>query len=97
MVADVEKGYGEDGGYVYTLSLRDNKKMKASPAQGTPNKGPVKSAGNASDGIVSQNSENVNTKFLISSDTNGRTLSTEQKEYFKNTKVVDENGNLKVM
>ena len=37
-----------------------------------------------------------NGKFSLS-DTNGRTLSTEQQDYFKESKVVDENGNLKVV
>ncbi len=44
-----------------------------------------------------QNGTNVNTKFSISSDTNGKQLSEAQREYFKDSKVVDENGNLKVM
>ena len=36
-------------------------------------------------------------RYSLSADSNGRKLSEEQKEYFKDTKVVDENGNLKVM
>ncbi len=32
LLADVKKQYGADGGYVYSLVLRDNKKIKASPA-----------------------------------------------------------------
>ena len=39
----------------------------------------------------------VGRKFSVSEDTEGRTLSDAQKEYFKKTKVVDENGNLKVV
>lgn len=46
---------------------------------------------------ISQKDSDVNTQFSLSSDTNGRQLSEGQKEYFKDSKVVDENGNLKVM
>lgn len=60
LVADVEKEIGASGGYIYTLALRDNKNIKASPALGTPKMGPVKSAGNASENSVLQNEENVN-------------------------------------
>ena len=60
LVADVEKEIGASGGYIYTLALRDNKNIKASPALGTPKMGPVKSAGNASENSVLQNEGNVN-------------------------------------
>lgn len=60
LVADVEKKYGVNGGYVYTLALVDNKKIKASPAHGTPNSVPVKNAGNASGTTVAQSGTNVN-------------------------------------
>ena len=46
--------------------------------------------------IVSSEGEKVNPKFSIS-DTTGRELSKEQAEYFKDSKVRDESGNLKVM
>ena len=59
LVADVEKEIGASGGYIYTLALRDNKNIKASPALGTPEMGPVKSAGNASTKSVLQNEGNV--------------------------------------
>ena len=36
-------------------------------------------------------------RFSLSEDSEGRTLSDEQKKYFKESKVVDENGNLKVV
>lgn len=35
LVADVKKQYSLDGGYIYTLYLKDNNTVKASPAQGT--------------------------------------------------------------
>ena len=41
--------------------------------------------------------ENVNTKFSVSTDSNGNNLTPEQQEYFKDSKVRDENGKLKVM
>ena len=31
LLADVKKRYGGDGGYVYTIRLKENKKIKASP------------------------------------------------------------------
>lgn len=36
-------------------------------------------------------------KYSLASDSEGRQLSAEQREYFKDSKVVDQNGNLKVM
>lgn len=59
LVADVEKEIGSSDGYIYTLALRDNKNIKASPALGTPETGPVKSAGNAFENSVLQNEGNV--------------------------------------
>ncbi len=66
LVADVEKEYGVEDGYVYTLALVDNKKIKASPALGTPNSGPVKSAGNASATNIPQNGNGVKGKNSLS-------------------------------
>lgn len=54
LMADIEKDYGEDGGYVYTLALRDNKKIEASPAHGTSQNGSRSDAGNASLDTVAQ-------------------------------------------
>ena len=98
LVADVEKKYGVDGGYVYTLALQDNKKIKASPTTGTSQSEPFQNVGNAFDGIISQNSEKSieNTKFSLS-DSDGNKLTQEQAEFFKDSKMRDENGNLKVM
>ena len=45
---------------------------------------------------ISQNPENVKRQFSLS-DSNGRQLSNEQQEYFKDSVVRDESGNLKVM
>ena len=60
LVADVEKTYGINDGYVYTLALVDNTTKKASPALGTPNAVPVNSAGNASIKTVAQPTQKVN-------------------------------------
>ncbi len=51
----------------------------------------------ASNGSVPQTEENVKTQFSLSSDSDGKQLSKGQQEYFKDSKVRDENGNLKVM
>ncbi len=93
LVADVEKKYGGDGGYVYTLALTDNKRIKASPTHGL---NPVKNVGNASKDIIPQNSEmsSGNAKFSLSTDSEGNKLTKEQSEYFKDTKALDRNGNL---
>jgi hypothetical protein len=57
--ADVKKQYGVDGGYIYTLYLRDNYKVKASPARGNQ-MAPLHTPGNAfTEGNVSQTSEAV--------------------------------------
>ncbi|MBO5319477.1 MAG: hypothetical protein J6B01_06705 [Ruminococcus sp.] len=48
------------------------------------------------DGIIPQQDSNVNKQFSIS-DSDGNQLTEQQQEYFKDSKVRDENGNLKVM
>lgn len=58
LVADVEKKYGVDGGYVYTLALKDNKTVKASPTNEHSQSEPFNSVGNAFTApIISQNSD----------------------------------------
>lgn len=69
--ADVEKQYGADGGYVYTLALRESKKTKAAPALGTPQSGPVKGAETASSDSISNSGQNVNTKYSLSPEGEG--------------------------
>ena len=46
---------------------------------------------------ISENDENVNTKKSLDVDSDGNTLSEQQKEFFKDSKVRDENGNLLVV
>ena len=62
LVVDVEKTYGDDGGYVYSLALRDNKTIKASPANGASQNEPLNSAGNAliANTILPQQTSDVN-------------------------------------
>ena len=43
------------------------------------------------------NKNKTQVSLTTNKDSNGRTLTTQQQEYFKDSKVVDENGNLKVM
>ncbi len=43
------------------------------------------------------NSQNDDIRFSLSADSNGRQLSEAQRDYFKDSKVVDDNGNLKVV
>ena len=51
--------------------------------------------GDSADGTVSQGGGDV--KYSLASDSEGRQLSAEQREYFKDSKIVDADGNLKVM
>lgn len=48
----------------------------------------------STESIVSQKGKNVNTQFSLSTDSDGNTLSDGQKEFFKDSKVVDRDGNL---
>ena len=41
--------------------------------------------------------ENKDIRYSLSADTQGRELTANQRDYFKDSKIVDENGNLKVM
>lgn len=93
LVADVEKEIGSSDGYIYTLALRDNKNIKASPALGTPETGPVKSAGNASEKSVPQNVGNVK-RYLLKEDSEGRELTEAQQEYFKDSQVRNDDGQM---
>ncbi len=56
----------------------------------------VKSDTSSTDNSISNSGENVNTKFSLS-DSQGRQLTNDQVEYFKNSKVRDENGSLKTV
>ncbi len=52
---------------------------------------------NLSDKNVTSAVQNVNKKYSLKVDSDGRKLSDEQKKYFKDSKIVDDNGNLKVV
>ena len=67
LVADVERNYFAKDGYVYTLALRDNKTMKASPAHSIQDAG--NGAGNASIGAIPQQTTEVKGNVRYSSRT----------------------------
>lgn len=56
-----------------------------------------KPRGMLSKNSISQDGGNVKGKFSVSEDSEGRKLSDGQREYFRDSKVVDDNGKLKVM
>ncbi len=96
LIADVEKKYGDNSGYVYTLALRDNKKIKASPAIKTSKEILTENAGNnLIKNILTKKGGSVNKKSSYSKvDTEGNTLSEAQQEYFKDSAVRDTEGRL---
>ena len=60
VLADVKKKYNNDGGFIYTLRLVENKNVKAFPKQG--GQAPLKSSDNAlTKDIVPQPEQKVNT------------------------------------
>lgn len=73
-------------------------KKEESPTTATTQNAIGDIKGDSSTTILSQNSEKSSEKndFLLS-DSDGRELSTEQSEYFKESKIRDADGNLKVM
>lgn len=77
LVADVEKDYGVKDGYVYTLALRDNKTIKASPANETSQSEPLQNAGNAfSDDILPQNPKKSSENNQTLTDIDGNLIDT---------------------
>ena len=58
---------------------------------------PTATVGTAPDKNVAQNKPVVKSQNSMSKDTTGKELSNEQIDFFKDSKVVDENGNLKVV
>ena len=94
LIADVEKQYGKKDGYIYTLALRENTKIKASPAHGKAGK----SAGNTFvDSSVSQPDAEVKEILKSSRDSEGNVLTEAQQRYFADSQVRDDDGNLKVV
>ena len=93
LLANVRKK--PDDQYVYSIQLNENKKIKASPSLGSP-KGVLNRMLNASADIISQNDENVNSKFS-ERDASGNILTDEQAEFFRNSKARDKDGNLLVL
>ncbi|MBQ6796045.1 MAG: hypothetical protein IJO83_07870 [Clostridia bacterium] len=108
LLADVKKQYGKNGGYVYTLILVDNKKIKAAPTKVIKNDAfkvvettstagqSVTSDTSTATNIISQESTSVKREFSLK-DSEGNILTEAQQEYFKDSKVRDKDGNLLVM
>ena len=101
-IAEVVVGITDTGDAVFydvvdmTPTTFDIKKEE-SPTTVTTQDAPDSIYGDSTATKVPQDAEKVNGKFSLSSDSEGRQLSKEQSEYFKDSKVVDENGSLKVV
>ena len=88
----ISAAMGKDGTVVYNIGDIDERsfpKVTGSSAKGGALNGKASSAAK-----IAQNGKNV--KYSLS-DSDGKQLSKEQQEYFKDSKMRDENGNLKVM
>ena len=97
----------QDGEYVYSIGLKRNKKITPAPPLASAdnrNNGMAALQDGVNTDVINQsvaqeaaenNNRNV-TKFSLR-DSDGNKLSEGQKEYFKDSKAVDENGNLLVM
>ena len=75
---------GADGGYGDEVLYRGKSYVVFNPEQ-------IKNVDNT------KPTSDADIRFSLSEDNNGRKLSKEQQEFFKDSKVRDENGNLKVM
>lgn len=71
-------------------------KKEESPTTATTQNAIGDIQGNSFDPNVAQNTPVVKTDYSLS-DSNGKQLTAEQQEYFKDSKMRDDNGNLKVM
>ena len=92
LVANVRRK--PDDSFVYSIQLNENKKIEASPSLDSLLRVSNRTL-NASKGSISQPDDSVNKKFS-DRDSAGNTLSKEQQEFFKDSKVRDANGNLLV-
>ena len=98
LLARVKQDTNNNRFYLHDISLKEiNKKGNAKPLTGSPFKKEITGGNTLPTNILNQNDGNIKESNVLSNDNLGRTLSNEQKEYFKNTKVVDDAGNLKVM
>ena len=83
--------------FVQTVYVNTKKGNLATPTgEQAPINTPKASSGTVSKDKLSQEADSVKTQFSLS-DTDGRQLSQEQQDFFKESVVRDENGNLKVM
>ena len=98
-VADVIVGTRKNGSAVlYDLVNIYSKKIAEAPVTMASNENFQRRQGTSADDIISQNSQKSigNTKFSLS-DSEGRKLTKEQADFFKDSKIRDKDGNLKVM
>ena len=96
-VADVIVGTRKNGSAVlYDLVNIYDKKITEAPVTMASYENPQRRQDTSVEGIVPQTEENVKTQFSLS-DSDGKQLTKEQGEYFKDSKMRDDNGNLKVM
>ena len=89
LIATVKKQIGNIGGYAYTITLKENKKIKASPTVASQNNGSLKGAGDASVNTVSQSANGVK---YSERDSEGNKLSKYQQDFFAESKIRDKEG-----
>ena len=90
----ISAAVGADGNVVYNIGNIEERsfpKIVGSSAKGSALNGEASSSKK-----VPQKGASVNTKYSLS-DSTGKKLTKEQQDYFKDSKMRDENGNLKVM
>lgn len=75
--------------------IKNNDAEPLTNVGGTTKSGVSTTIGSASINNIPQNAEKSNTKKSLDVDTDGNTLTEAQQEYFKDSKVRDENGDLK--
>lgn len=99
LLANVRKK--PEGEYVYSIQLNENKNKTPAPPRrylegnAEADNRPIGVPTDVSGDIVAETEDSVKRYSL--EDSEGRTLSDQQVEYFKHSKVRDRNGNLKVM
>ncbi len=82
--------------YIHNMNLQNKNETVALNAKDKISRGYINNELSRTDNIAN-NSSNVNnneTKFLLDVDSDGNKLTQQQAEYFKNSKVRDEDGNL---
>ena len=97
-VADVIVGIRKNGSAIlYDLVNIYETEIAEAPVTMASNDNSQRRQDASADENVAQNGGEVKNQFSLSSDNEGRQLSAEQREYFKDSKIVDADGKLKVM